>query len=106
MAGEAPISDSTANDVRACVERGFSAADVPEVLELLERYGTERHEKTPHFMRLAVLRMVNGDRQRLEEWVTLAKHDYRDLLLSIHQTYGHHWLEPFLAGRRESPEAP
>jgi hypothetical protein len=89
-----PITD----DVLACVHRDFEPEEVPVVLAQLARYGVAVHESWPEFMRLGVLRLVNGDVAAIERWVDLAKRDYRDVLLPIHMQYGADWVGAFLKG--------
>jgi hypothetical protein len=87
----------TAVDVEAVLRRDFAAEDVDAVRALIATYGGEPYEPDPHVIRLALLRLVNGDRGALVQWVTWAKLDWRDVLAAVHQTYGHAWVGPFLA---------
>jgi hypothetical protein len=48
----------------------------------LDRYGSEAHESEVDRVRLAILKLSDGELQRLAELVTAAKNDYRDLLIS------------------------
>ena len=86
-----------AADVEAVLRRDFAAEDVDAVRALVATYGGEPYERDPHFIRLALLRIVNGDRTALVQWVTWAKWDWRDVLAAVHQTYGHVWVASFLA---------
>ncbi len=47
----------------------------------LRRYGTEAHESEVDRVRLAILKLCNGQFQRLVEMVAAAKSDYRDVLM-------------------------
>ncbi len=94
----AGVTDITDAHVAFVLERDFPAATRPAAHAQLLRYGMAAHETSPAFLRLAVLRLANGDLAKLVEWVELAKWDYRDVLLAIHQTYGTRWAEPFSRG--------
>ena len=84
-------------DIGAVVRRDFADADVGAVCALLATYGVEPHERDPRTIRLALLRVVNGDRAALPQWVEWAKLDWRDVMLAVHQTHGTAWVVPFLA---------
>jgi hypothetical protein len=86
--------------VEAAARRAFAPPEVDGVLALLAAYGVERYETSPEVIRLALLRIVNGDRAALQQWVAWAKSDWRDVLLAVHQTYGTSWEAPFLEGLR------
>jgi hypothetical protein len=90
---EGLVSDA---DIEAVTCRDFAEADVPTVRALLAAYGVEPHERDPRTIRLALLRLANGDRAALPQWVAWAKLDWRDVLLAVHQTYGTSWVAPFL----------
>jgi hypothetical protein len=85
-----------AADVEAAIRRDFAETDVPAVRALLATYGLERHERDLDLIRLALLRLVNGDFTALTQWVAWAKLDWRDVLHAVHQTYGTAWQGPFL----------
>lgn len=88
----------TAQQVIDRVKKDFRAKDIDEVLTILAEYGKKNHEKRDReFMRLAILRLANGDRQKVPGLVNLAKQDYRDVLLVIHREYGIHWVERFVS---------
>ena len=90
---ESTISEA---DIEAVVRRDFAEPDVAAVSALLATYGVEPHERDAKTIRLALLRLVNGDRTALVRWVAWAKLDWRDVLAAVHQTYGHFWAAPFL----------
>ena len=96
----AAVRSVAAADVASVIERDFAGADVPAVRALLATYGVEPYERDPDVIRLALLRLVNGDRAALVQWVAWAKLDWRDVLLAVHQTYGTAWTTAFLAGGR------
>jgi hypothetical protein len=48
--------------------------------EILERYGTEPHEREVGRVRAACVKLAEGDEAKLEYFVSVAKRDYRDVL--------------------------
>ncbi|MFY9554633.1 MAG: hypothetical protein WAV47_07970 [Blastocatellia bacterium] len=79
------------------VRRDFRSEDVAEVLTILAQYAEEEPGTNPEFMQLAMLRLANGDKQRLRESVKTAKMDFRDIIGAIHERYGTDWPENYLA---------
>ena len=47
---------------------------------LLAAYGTEPHEREVKRVRLAILKISGGSEEKVAEYVTVAKKDYRDVL--------------------------
>jgi hypothetical protein len=47
-------------------------------------------------MRLAILRLANGNKNKLPGLIKTAKDDYRNILSAIHNQYGQDWIEKFL----------
>jgi hypothetical protein len=98
------MASPTQQNVLDRVRKDFAPSEIAEVIELLSWYGEASHERDPELMRLAILRLVNGDLDKLWHWVDMAKRDWRDVLLAVHQTYGHDWPEGFLVvGEGKSP---
>jgi hypothetical protein len=78
------------------VKKDFLPGDVDEVLRILTDYGKDRGEQgDKEFMRLAILRLANGDKEKLPGLVKVAKMDFRDILAPIQREYGQDWLERF-----------
>jgi hypothetical protein len=73
------------------VKKDFNTEDEEYVLKILNKYGVERYETQPDFIRLA-----NGRKETLEPLLKTAKMDKRDILGSVHQEYGLNWLDKFL----------
>ena len=94
------MSAVTAADVGAAVRRDYPPAAVDGVLALLGTYGTEAWERDPELIRLALVRIVQGDGAQLPQWVEWAKRDWRDVLLAVQRTYGNAWDEAYLAELR------
>jgi hypothetical protein len=75
-----PTPTVTNADVERVVRRDFPAERVPEVLAMLDEYGTETWQREPHRVRLAALKLAAGSIERLRYQVEGAKRDYRDVL--------------------------
>jgi len=86
----------TAQHVTDRVKKDFRPEDVDEALGVLDQYGKDAWEDSPEFMRLAILRLANGNIQKLPGLIQTAKYDYRDILGEIHYQYGRDWVEKFL----------
>jgi len=75
-----PVPKVSAADVERVVKRDFSPEEVAAVLKALEAYGSKTwHNEVPR-VRLAILKIANGDRDRLREALAMADVDYRDAL--------------------------
>ena len=66
--------------VRQLAQRLFPGVQEAIVLEILDRYGTESYERERDRVQVAVLKLSNGDLERLKTMVSHAKMDYRDTL--------------------------
>ena len=58
----------------------FPADDPVELIQILDRYGTEQYERERERVQLAVIKLSCGDKDELLRWVETAKMDYRDAL--------------------------
>jgi hypothetical protein len=54
--------------------------DPQEVMNVLDKYGVESHERGRARVQLAILKLSEGERERLKELVGIAKRDFRDVL--------------------------
>lgn len=70
----------TRSKVLQKVRQYWPDGDPQEIMDLLDRYGMERHEWGRARVQLAILKLSAGKRDRLEELVRMAKVDYRDAL--------------------------
>ncbi len=77
-----PASTVISADVERVVRRDFLPDRVPEVLAILNEYGTERWHHEPDRVRLAALKIAAGRLEELRIQTKLAKTDYRDVLAS------------------------
>ena len=50
------------------------------MLELLGSYGVESYERERERVQLAILKLSEGNEEKLHEFVAVAKRDYRDVL--------------------------
>jgi hypothetical protein len=71
------ISDSLVSKVAL---REFSEAECGMVMELLSRYGQQRHHLEQNRVRLAMRKLAKGDITILERQVKVAYTDFRDVL--------------------------
>ena len=62
------------------IERDFPADARSEVLAIVDQYGAEPHEREPERVRLAIVHLAAGDREKLQKLLYAAKYDYRDVL--------------------------
>jgi hypothetical protein len=65
------------------------------VLELLDDYGVESYERERERVRLAILKLSEGNEEKLREFFAVAKRDYRDVLF---------WAEYPEEARLDTPE--
>ena len=87
----------TVQQVTDRVKKDFRPEDVDEALAILDQYGKDQSDMSPaEFMRLAILRLANGNIKTLPGLVQTAKDDYRDILGAIHYKFGLDWIEKFL----------
>jgi hypothetical protein len=75
-----PIPDVTDEDVRRIALRDFGEAELAIVWSLLEEYGRQVWNRPSPRVRAAILKLANGDLERLREALDIAIRDYRDVL--------------------------
>ena len=66
--------------VKAKAAKCFPSLDTDEVLSILDRYGTEVYERERERVHVAILKLSEGDRDKLLANLEIAKRDYRDIL--------------------------
>ena len=64
-------------------------------MELLDVYGVEAYEHERERVQLAILKLSEGNEEKLREFVAVAKRDYRDVLF---------WAENPEESRLDTPE--
>jgi len=70
----------TRDEVVAVVQKTFPESAHARVLELLDSYGVESYERERERVQLAILKLSEGNEEKLREFVGVAKRDYRDVL--------------------------
>ncbi len=83
------------DEVVAVAEATFPESAHARVLELLDTYGVEPYEREHERVHLAILKLSEGDEEKLREFVAVAKRDYRDVLF---------WAENPEEARLDTPE--
>ena len=75
-----PTPTVTSADVERIVRRDFSADRVPEVLSMLDEYGSATWQREAHRVRVTALKLAAGSVERIRSEIEGAKCDYRDIL--------------------------
>ena len=70
----------TREEVVGVVRKIFPESAHTRVLESLDSYGVEAYERERERVQLAILKLSEGNEEKLREFVAVAKHDYRDVL--------------------------
>lgn len=74
------MKQRVSNTVQETVKRMFSPESQAVVMEILDRYGVESHERERERVQLAILKLSGGDVNELRANLEAAKQDYRDVL--------------------------
>ena len=90
------------NRVRHKVTRYWPDLDHQEIMSVLDQYGVESGEIGRARVQLAILKLSNGDVDRLADLVAMAKRDYRDVL--AYAEYPEAMNQGFVGMRDLSPE--
>jgi hypothetical protein len=77
-----PTPTITIKDIRRIIKRDFSLSIHNEVMEVLEEYGSKSWQTEKQRVRMAVLKLANGNFDELKRQVEIARCDYRDVLLN------------------------
>jgi len=88
--------EKMAQQVINTINKDFLPEDTDEVHAILAEYGDAWYESDQEHMRLALLRLANGDKHALMSLVKEAKRDYRDILMEVDHVYGPDWLERYV----------
>src|SRR5437899_13025247 len=83
------------DEVVAVVQRTFPETFHSRVIELLDTYGGESYERERERVQLAILKLSEGNEEKLREFVAVAKRDYRDVLF---------WAENPEEAKLDTPE--
>ena len=71
---------SSREDVVLIVQKTFPETSHSRVIELIDTYGVESYERERERVQLAILKLSEGNEEKLREYVAVAKRDYRDVL--------------------------
>jgi hypothetical protein len=82
-------------EIVAAVQRTFPESSQTRVMGLLDSYGVESYERERERVQLAILKLSEGNEEKLREFVAVAKRDYRDVLF---------WAENPEEARLDTPE--
>lgn len=74
------MARTTRRKVLEKVAQYWPDVDSQEVMNILDEYGVEIHERGRARVQLAILKLSEGERERLDGLVGMAKRDYRDVL--------------------------
>src|SRR5438132_10450442 len=83
------------DEVVAVVQKTFPESAPVRVLGLLDTYGVESYERERERVQLAILKLSEGNEEKLREFVAVAKRDYRDVLF---------WAENPEEAKLDTPE--
>src|SRR6476660_6018173 len=86
---------SSREDVILVVQQTFPETSHSRVIELLDTYGVESYERERERVQHAILKLSEGNEEKLREFVAVAKRDYRDVLF---------WAENPQEARLDTPE--
>jgi hypothetical protein len=75
-----PVPSVTEADLARVLEREFPGAARSKAGAVLAGYGRETWHREPTRVKLAILKLAQGDLARLEEFTKVASTDYRDVL--------------------------
>lgn len=70
----------TRDDVIAAVTRDFPDGATKEILDVLDRYGSDVPESGRARVQIAILRLSEGDLTKLRHNIDVAIQDFRDVL--------------------------
>ena len=70
----------TRDDVLAAAAAAFQASELATILAELDLYSIEPHEAERERVQLAIIELSGGSRDKMLQYVQIAKTDYRDIL--------------------------
>ncbi len=85
-----PIPKVTMADVERIVKRDYPSECFDEVMRILDQYHSEYSKSGGARIKLAVLKLANGEFAKIQEYVDVAIIDFRDVLsLAEYPAYNH-----------------
>ena len=82
-------------DVVAALRKHFPRAKARSLLDLLDTYGREPHHRDRERVQLAIVKLSEGDEEKLRYFLAVATRDYRDVLF---------WCDQPEEARIDTPE--
>jgi len=70
----------TRDEILASANAMFGESDLAEVMTAIDEYGTASYEREADRVKLAILQLSEGRKDKLLYWIKIAKVDYRDVL--------------------------
>lgn len=77
---EQPTPQVSKEDIRRIVNREFADSERKTAFSILEEYGSNEWHREPIRVRIAALKLSNGDIELLRQIIDTAKNDYRDTI--------------------------
>jgi hypothetical protein len=74
------LMSHTREEVIEVVQKTFPRESWSSVIELLDSYGIESYERERERVQPAILKLSEGNEDKLREFVAVAKRDYRNVL--------------------------
>jgi hypothetical protein len=97
-----PVPEVTKADVTRVIRREFPNHNEDEIKALLARYGRRRWEAEPERVHLAILKLSDGDFEKLRMNLEIACDDYRDVLaMAEYPLSMKHGFGPYKKGERK-----
>ncbi len=82
------IPDVSRSDVERIIRRDYPETQVEGIVEMLNRLSFGSIPLNVHRIRLAVLKLANGNREEIRRYIQVALTDFRDVLtLAEHPNY-------------------
>lgn len=63
------------------VQMDFPDKDPQSVMKVLDEYGIRPHEQERERVQAGILMLSGGDIDKVREWVSIAKKDFRDVVI-------------------------
>jgi hypothetical protein len=79
-------------DVERVARRDYPADMFGPIMGLLGSYGNKLGKREAFRMQLAILKLANGDYERIEFYIELARYDFREILSQVQYPIPHEWL--------------
>lgn len=74
------MTTTSRDAVLAAVRAAFAEDSWPRILKSLDGYGVQSCERERDRVQLAIVKLSEGNEEKLIEFIAVAKQDYRDIL--------------------------